>query len=109
MQMDRDNVIRAVTDLMREMLQGTSGEIDLSDFVTRAVDADFAYMRNEGILIDDESRVYDDDEAYDYIVEALLKQGNVSDEEALDIAELVETYMEVMERYMEEADLLEWE
>jgi hypothetical protein len=109
MTLDKDKVIAAVTALLQEMTQGQDVMEDMPAFVSQAVEADFAYMNREGLLLEDAEGFYDDDEAFDYIVQQIAAQGRLDEEDALAMAEMVNLYMEAMERYMDEEGLVNWQ
>ena len=52
---------------------------------------------------------YDDDDAFEYISENLIKLYGGNDQTAMRICALVDDYMDLQESYMEQAGLVEWE
>nr|WP_122012196.1 hypothetical protein [Maliibacterium massiliense] len=109
MTIDKQKAVFAVCDMLQEMAaQRQMEQGTLVDFVTGAVDADVAYMQQAGVLEGDADVYYDDDEAFDYIVNRLAEQGGLSEEAALDMAELVDSYMEAMEQFMDDEGVLDW-
>ena len=99
---DKAKAIAAICELLRsnELFKGKE---DLSGFVGDAVEADLAYISK----VDD--GYYDDDDAFEYIVEALLSKTGVDDEAAIDLAELIASYMDAMEQYLQQEDMIDWE
>ena len=72
--------------------------------VEQAIDADMAFMHETGVL-DDEGNsggeYYEEDDAFEYIVEALAAQNRLSPEEAVKAASLVDDFMDAQQAYME--------
>lgn len=71
---------------------------------TTAVKLDGEYMQKAGVADGD---YYDEDEAYDLIVEGLIRQFPSADE--LLVAELADGYLDAHQAYLEEHDLLNWD
>ncbi|MGI6005828.1 MAG: hypothetical protein ACOX88_10560 [Christensenellales bacterium] len=108
MPFDKQKAVLAVTAMLEDM----ASEKDLSNsalerFASAAVDADVAYMQKEGIL--EGKAYYDDDDAFDYIVAALVEKAGLAEDEAMDMAEMIDAYMQAMQDYLEEEGLLSWE
>lgn len=77
----------------------------------QAVDADIAYMRSAGV-IDEEGMsgqaYYDDDDAFEFLLDALKWKGMRNKDEEM-LAAFIDEYMELQQRYMEEKGLVEWD
>ena len=52
---------------------------------------------------------YDDDEAFEFISDNLIKLYGGNDQTAMRICTLVDDYMDLQERYMTQAGLVDWE
>ena len=77
-------------------------------FVRRAIDADLRYMHETGILDDDGlmgEEEYDDDDAFETLF-ARLTDGVEDDAEIGRIAQMLDSYMEAQQDFMEEGGLL---
>ena len=77
-------------------------------FVRRAIDADLRYMHETGVLDDDGlmgEEEYDDDDAFETLF-ARLTDGVEDDEEIGRIAQMLDSYMEAQQDFMEEGGLL---
>lgn len=77
-------------------------------FVRRAIDADLRYMHEIGVLDDDGlmgEEEYDDDDAFETLF-ARLTDGVEDDEEIGRIAQMLDSYMEAQQDFMEEGGLL---
>ena len=77
----------------------------------KAQELDLQYMEEAGVLVDGVAgdSFYDDDEAFEYISENLLKLFGGSEETAGQILALVDDYMDLQEEYLEQAGLVTWE
>ncbi len=80
--------------------------------LSEIIDADMAYMHEAGVL-DEEGNAgdsyYEDDDAFESMVEAVVAQNNLSPEEAVKIASLVNDYMDLQQEYLESKGLVDWE
>lgn len=77
-------------------------------FVRRAIEADLRYMHETGILDDDGlmgEEEYDDDDAFETLF-ARLTDGVEDDAEIGRIAQMLDSYMEAQQDFMEEGGLL---
>ena len=77
-------------------------------FVRRAIEADLRYMHETGVLDDDGlmgEAEYDDDDAFETLF-ARLTDGVEDDEEIGRIAQMLDSYMEAQQDFMEEGGLL---
>lgn len=87
-----------------------SGQIET--LISQAIDADMAYMHASGVL--DEAGnagdgYYEDDEAFEYMVEALAAGNEFSGEQAVKVASLIADYMDLQQAYLEQKGLVDWE
>ena len=108
MQLDKAKAVAAVCAVLKQLT--VTQDMDdnaLGQFVTNAMDADLEYMRQAGVL--EGEAYYDDDDAFEYIVDTIAKRTQLSDEQALDAAELAEVYMDAMQAHLEDEGLLDWE
>lgn len=77
-------------------------------FVRRAIEADLRYMHETGALDDDGlmgEEEYDDDDAFETLF-ARLTDGVEDDAEIGRIAQMLDSYMEAQQDFMEEGGLL---
>lgn len=79
-------------------------EADISRITAQAIEADFAYMDKANV---NDGGVYDEDDAYDYIMEILTKGKD--DETSALISLIVDGYLEYFDEYLEKNDLIDWE
>lgn len=77
--------------------------IDLAGMVACAQQAEEAYMRENGVL---DGGVYDDDEAFARVQEALLAAYPAY---KMYLMRFAEDYLDYSEEYLESAGLIEWE
>ena len=78
-------------------------------FVRRAIEADLRYMHETGVLDDDGlmgEEEYDDDDAFETLF-ARLTDGVEDDAEIGRIAQMLDSYMEAQQDFMEEGGLLD--
>ena len=87
-----------------------AGEIE--SLIAQAIDADMTYMHQSGVLDEDGNageNYYEDDEAFEYIVETLAANNELSGEQAVKVASLVSDYMDLQQAYLEHKGLVDWE
>ena len=106
---DREDALRAILETMDRSGFPSLTEEEVRRCTELCLDADFAYMEKEGLFDENSDAFYDDDDAYDYIVEAVLEKEKPGEEKELLIAALVDAYMDSQSAYMEEQGLLSWE
>ncbi len=84
----------------------------IDTLISQAIDADMAYMHSSGAL-DDEGNAgdsyYEDDDAFEYMVEALVAQNNLTPDQAVKVASLIDDYMDYQQQYLESKGLVDWE
>ena len=93
-----------ITD--RFMKQGDFGILSKDVFdamLDKVMDLDEAYMEESGV---NDGAVYDDDQAFDYMMEKLQA---AFPEQKMYAMRFVEDYMEYSEAYLESAGLIDWE
>ena len=101
----------AVRFMLKNMEKGGARADRAEALFQQAVEADIAYMREAGV-IDEEGLAgdayYDDDDAFEFLLDRLKWKGmKPKDEENL--ADFIDMYMELQQRYMEEKGLVEWD
>ncbi|MBQ8160930.1 MAG: hypothetical protein IJ083_09270 [Clostridia bacterium] len=78
--------------------------------LAQCIDADLRFMHETGVL-DDEgnggSAYYEEDDAFEYIVEAIAEQNNFTPDEAILAASLVNDFMDLQQEYMERKGLVQ--
>jgi len=87
-----------------------AGQIDA--LIRHAAELDAAFMCESGVIGEDGlagSAYYDDDEAFEYIVEGIAWERGWDEDKMVRLGALIDDYMEAQERYMEAAGLLEWD
>ena len=85
---------------------------NLADLISQTIDADMAYM-HEHHVIDEEggagTEYYEDDEAFEYMVEKLAEQNKLDPVKAVKLASLVDDYMDYQQEYLESKGLVDWD
>ena len=87
-----------------------AGQIE--SLLGQAIDADMAYMHSAGVLDEDGNAgdsYYEDDDAFEAIVETLAAANDLSGEQAVKVASLVADYMDLQQAYLEHKGLVDWE
>ena len=99
---DRDEALAFILELADQM----------ETLIGQAIDADMKYMHENGVL-DEEGNAgdcyYEDDEAFEYMVEALVDANTLTPEQAVKVASLIDDYMDIQQAYLESKGLVEWE
>ncbi len=85
---------------------------ELEKLIAQAIDADTAFMHESGVL-DEEGYAgegyYEEDEAFEYMVERLAADNDLSPEQAVKVAALIDDYMDAQEAYLRYKGLAEEE
>ena len=80
---------------------------ELTAFIRRAIDEDFAYMREIDVLDDDGMMgegEYDEDDAFEALLDALADDSE--DDAAMDaLAQLLDSYMEAQQDFLDQSGL----
>ena len=80
--------------------------------LAQAIDADFAYMFHAGILGEDGlmgNAYYDDDDAFEFILDRIVKARKASERDTDQLAAFIDQYMDLQEQYLESKGLMSWE
>ena len=84
----------------------------LPELISQAIDADMAYM-HEHHVIDENGNAgteyYEDDEAFEYMVEKLAEQNKLDPVNAVKLASLVDDFMDYQQEYLESKGLVDWD
>ena len=84
----------------------------VDELISQAIDADMAYMHASGVLDADGNAgdsYYEDDDAFEAMVEALVAQNDLTPEQAVKVASLIDDYMDFQQEYLESKGLVDWE
>ena len=78
----------------------------------QAVDADFAYMAQAGILTAEGlmgDAYYDDDDAFEFILDHMARARRAKEKDMDALAAFIDQFMELQEQYLNETGLLSWD
>ena len=105
---------RGLCRSLGNVLQGVSAELrpEIGEGIAQAIDADMKYMHENGVLDADGNAgdcYYEDDEAFEYMVEALVDANTLTPEQAVKVASLLDDYMDIQQAYLESKGLVDWE
>ena len=84
----------------------------IEKLVSQAIDADMDFMHKSGVLDKDGNagdEFYEDGDAFEYMVEAIVAANKLTPEQAVRVAALVDDYMDHQQAYLEEKGLCDWE
>lgn len=84
----------------------------LETLISQAIDADMTYMHENGVLDQNGNAgnsYYEDDDAFEYMVETLVATNHLTPEQAVKVAALVDDYMDCQQDYLESKGLVDWE
>lgn len=84
----------------------------LDALIRQAIELDLAYMRASGVIGADGmagNAYYDDDEAFEFILDGIVNARGWDDERELKLGALIDDYMDAQQAYMESTGLLDWE
>lgn len=104
----------ALAFIARRINRGEHQELadQLESLLSQIIDADMAYMHESGVL-DEEGNAgdsyYEDDDAFESMVESVVAQNDLTPEQAVKVASLVDDYMDFQQEYLESKGLVDWE
>ena len=84
----------------------------LPGLISQAIDADMAYMHEHNVIDENGNagtEYYEDDEAFEYMVEKLAEQNKLDPVKAVKLASLVDDYMDYQQEYLESKGLVDWD
>lgn len=84
----------------------------IDQLISQAIDADMAFMHQTGVIDengDAGENYYDDDDAFEFIVETLAVRNAFDPDMAVRAGSLVDDYMELQQEYLESAGLVDWD
>ncbi len=86
--------------------------LTLTELVSQAIDADLTYMRESGVLDENGNAgtsYYDDDDAFEYMLDALVSKNKLGADAAMKVASLLDDYMDAQQAFLEEKGLVDWD
>ena len=97
-------------NLRLERFKGFSQQM-IEGILREAIHYDMEYMNAAGVLKDGMAAdvYYDDDDAFEFIVDAVIRVRAPDEEEELLIASLIEEYMDLQQNYLEQNNMIEWD
>ena len=84
----------------------------LPELISQTIDADMAYMHENHVIDEDGNagdEYYEDDDAFEYMVEKLAAENNLDPVQAVKLASLVDDYMDYQQEYLESKGLVGWD
>ena len=83
----------------------------LPELISQTIDADMAYMHEYHVIDEDGNagtEYYEDDDAFEYMVEKLVADNDLDPVKAVKLASLVDDYMDYQQEYLESKGLADW-
>lgn len=104
----------ALAYICKRILQKDHPELadQIEALIAQAIDADMTYMHQEGVIDQDGNAgdsYYEDDDAFEFMVETIVASNSLSPEQAVKVAALVDDYMDHQQSYLESKGLVDWE
>ena len=102
-----DFIVKRISEKDHKELAGM-----IPQLISQAIDADMDFMHKSGVL-DEEGNAgdeyYEDDDAFEYMVEPIVANNKLTPEQAVKVAALVDDYMDYQQAYLESKGLCAWE
>ncbi len=99
---DREEALAFIlARINRRVHEALDGRID--SLIAQAIDVDIAFMHESGVLDEDGyagDAYYEEDDAFEYIVEKLAADNDLTPEEAVRMASLVDDFMDFQQAYL---------
>ena len=106
---DKEEALRFILKRINRREHAELSEI-LDSLIAQAIDADIAFMHETGVLDADGNAgdaYYEEDDAFEYIVETLAAANALSPEAAVKMASLVDDFMDFQQDYLVYKDLVQ--
>jgi len=87
-------------------------ESKLDVLISQAIDADMEFMVKNHVIDENGEagdNYYDDDEAFEYMLDAIVCKNKFNADMAMKVAQLLDDYMDYQQAYLEAKGLVEWE
>ena len=84
----------------------------MPELISQMIDADMAFMHTSHVIDEDGNagtEYYEDDEAFEYMVEKLAEENDLDPVKAVKLASLVDDYMDYQQEYLESKGLVDWD
>lgn len=84
----------------------------IATLVPQMIDADMAYMHAAGVLDEDGyagDHYYEDDEAIEAILDTLLAANDLTPEQAVKLAALIDDYLDAQQLFLETQGMVEFD
>ena len=84
----------------------------LDSLLRQAIAADMAFMQKSGVLDADGlmgDAYYDDDEAFEFILDRLAKDNHLKDSAQSPLASFLDQYMDLQEAFLSDNGMMDWE
>ncbi len=99
---DKEEALRFILTRINRREHASLSEM-IDSLIAQAIDADLAFMHETGVL-DEEGNAgdsyYEEDDAFEYIVETLAEANDLSPEAAVKMASLVDDFMDFQQDYL---------
>lgn len=108
---DKNEAVKFITANIDKSAHKGFSPKELDSLLLKAVELDLKYMEDNGVIVNGVAgdNYYDDDDAFEYISDNLIKLYGGNDQTAMRICALVDDYMDLQERYMTQAGLVDWD
>lgn len=108
---DRDEALAFILKgLDRKLHRELESKLDV--LISQAIDADMAYMV-ENHVINEAGEAgdayYDDDDAFEYMLDAIVCKNKFNADTAMKVASLLDDYMDLQQAYLEAKGLVDWD
>ena len=108
------NKLEALNFIVKRISEKDHNELAgmIPQLISQAIDADMDFMHKSGVL-DEEGNAgdeyYEDDDAFEHMVETIVANNKLTPEQAVKVAALVDDYMDHQQAYLESKGLCDWE
>ncbi len=109
---NEEEAVKYIASRVNRVAHKAFSPSEIESLVRQAVALDLKFMQETGVMDangEAGDNYYDDDDAYEYISENLIRLYGGSDETAGRICSLVDDYMDLQQSYMEEKGMVDWD
>ena len=110
--LDEKKALAYMAEALDKAFPGRFTAEEWDKLVKTVYEADLAYMRENHVLDEEDMEgdaYYDDDEAFEYIMDVLTRAYGLTEDTEMPYAEVLDQYMDLWEQLLEKEGLISWD
>ena len=110
--LDEKKALAYMAEKLNKQFPGRFTAEEWDKLVEVIYEGDLAYMRENHVLDEEDMEgdaYYDDDEAFEFIMDVLTAEYGLTEETEMPYAEVLDHYMDLWEQLLEKEGLISWD